>query len=126
MDNTGWLLPTSSRPDNVSFAVGQSFFTISGEDLKFADAGKGMSFGAIQSRGQNKQDIFGDVRAYLDIILIFPDCLRSIIKVFLKRVYAVFDQTPGHPRLGLGQRSLTDHTLHRKSPKLDRTTIALT
>lgn len=33
--------------------------------------------------------------------------LKSL-KVFLKRVYAVFDQTPGHPRLGLGQRTLRD------------------
>jgi len=61
MDRTGWILPTSSRPTNISFAVGRTFYMISGEDLKFADAGRGMSFGAIQSRGQNKQDIFGDV-----------------------------------------------------------------
>jgi len=61
MDRTGWILPTSSRPTSISFAVGRTFYKISGEDLKFADAGNGMSFGAIQSRGQNKQDIFGDV-----------------------------------------------------------------
>ncbi|KAF8322271.1 acid protease [Clavulina sp. PMI_390] len=88
MDRSGWILPKNSKPPNMAFAVGRNFYTISGEDLKFADAGKGMSFGSIQSRGQNKQDIFGDV--------------------FLKRVYAVFDQTPGHPRLGLGQRTLKD------------------
>lgn len=45
----------------MAFAVGENFYTISGEDLKFADAGHGMSFGSIQSRGHNKQDIFGDV-----------------------------------------------------------------
>jgi hypothetical protein len=61
VDRTGWILPTASRPANMSFVVGNRFYTISGEDLKFADAGNGMSFGAIQSRGQNKQDIFGDV-----------------------------------------------------------------
>lgn len=63
MDRSGWILPTASRPENISFAVGKNFYTISGEDLKFADAGNGMSFGSIQSRGQNKQDIFGDVSA---------------------------------------------------------------
>lgn len=61
MDSSGWMLPTNSRPDNISFAVGDHYFTISGEDLKFAPSNNGMSFGAIQSRGQNKQDIFGDV-----------------------------------------------------------------
>lgn len=63
MDHSGWILPTKSRPANMQFAVGNTFYTISGEDLKFADAGNGMSFGSIQSRGTNKQDIFGDVSA---------------------------------------------------------------
>lgn len=63
MDSSGWVLPTASKPQSMAFAVGENFYTISGEDLKFADAGKGMSFGSIQSRGNNKQDIFGDVRA---------------------------------------------------------------
>jgi hypothetical protein len=90
LDNSagGYVLPTDSTPPNISFAVGtaDNIFTIAGEDLKFADAGNGMSFGAIQSRGQNPQDILGDV------------CL--------KRVYAVFDQTPNNPRIGFGQRLL--------------------
>ena len=106
MDRTGWILPAASRPSNISFAVGKTFYTISGEDLKFADAGHGMSFGAIQSRGQNKQDIFGDVnRCRLTLLFVL---LSATVQVFLKRVYAVFDQTPGHPRLGLGQRTLRD------------------
>lgn len=65
MDRSGWILPTAARPQNMSFAVGTKFYTISGEDLKFADAGNGMSFGSIQSRGHNKQDIFGDVRVHV-------------------------------------------------------------
>lgn len=65
IDHSGWILPTKSRPSDISFSVAGKFFAISGEDLKFADAGGGMSFGSIQSRGQNRQDILGDVRACL-------------------------------------------------------------
>lgn len=36
-------------------------YTIPGADLAFSDAGNGMSFGSVQSRGQNPQDILGDV-----------------------------------------------------------------
>lgn len=85
----GWVIPgdASDIPD-ISFAVGNSdtFFTISGQDLMFADNGDGTVFGAIQSRGDIDQDILGDV--------------------FLKRVFAVFDQTPGQPRIGFSQRPL--------------------
>ncbi|KZT58433.1 acid protease [Calocera cornea HHB12733] len=82
----GWVLPTNSTPPNLSFGVGTSGleFGIPGEDLKFADAGNGMSFGSVQSRGGNTQDILGDV--------------------FLKRVYAIFDQTPNAPKIGFVQR----------------------
>ncbi|KZO99775.1 acid protease [Calocera viscosa TUFC12733] len=82
----GWVLPTNSTPPNLSFGVGNAGleFGIPGEDLKFADAGNGMSFGSVQSRGGNTQDILGDV--------------------FLKRVYAVFDQTPNAPKIGFVQR----------------------
>jgi len=82
----GWVLPTNSTPPNLSFGVGTDGleYGISGEDIKFADAGNGMSFGAVQSRGGNPQDILGDV--------------------FLKRVYAIFDQTPNAPKIGFVQR----------------------
>lgn len=82
----GWLLPTTSTPAALEFAVAGTYYSISGEDLKFADAGNGMSFGAVQSKGDIGQDILGDV--------------------FLKRVYAVFDQTPGEERIGFAQRAL--------------------
>ena len=58
------MFPTSaasSIPD-IGFAVGDNLFTIPGADLAFADVGNNMSFGSIQSRGQNPQDILGDVR----------------------------------------------------------------
>lgn len=89
LDNSqgGWVIPntvdTSSLPA-VSFSVAGTFYSIQGGDLIFADVGNGTSFGSVQSRGQNPQDILGDV--------------------FLKRVYAVFDQTPGAPKIGFAQR----------------------
>ncbi len=61
MDHSGWTLPSNANCPDIAFSVGGKFFAISGEDLKFADAGNGMSFGAIQSRGSNRQDILGDV-----------------------------------------------------------------
>lgn len=59
----GWVIPTSSKPPSISFSVGQKgkLYAISGEDLKFEDAGNGLSFGSIQSRGGISQDILGDV-----------------------------------------------------------------
>jgi len=87
LDNAqgGWVFPTNfaSLPD-ISLSVAGTFYTIPGEDLAFSEADNGTSLGSIQSRGQNPQDIFGDV--------------------FLKRVYAIFDQTPGAPRIGFAQR----------------------
>lgn len=89
LDNTqgGWVIPTSTSSSSlpsVSFSVAGTFYAIQGADLIFADVGNGTSFGSVQSRGQNPQDILGDV--------------------FLKRVYAVFDQTPGAPKIGFAQR----------------------
>ncbi|KAF8318941.1 aspartic peptidase domain-containing protein [Cantharellus anzutake] len=82
----GWALPTDATlPATISFAVGSLQYSIPGGDLIFADAGNGFSFGSIQSRGQNPQDILGDV--------------------FLKRVYAIFDQTPDAPKIGFVQRT---------------------
>jgi len=81
----GYVFPTNVRIPNLSFCVGDYLFTIPGKDLAFSDAGNGMSFGAVQSRGGNAQDIFGDV--------------------FLKYVYCVFYQGQP-PRIGVAQRSI--------------------
>jgi len=81
----GWIIPSSATCPDIYFACGDRYFGIPGDDLKFSPASaKGYMFGAVQSRGSNKQDIFGDV--------------------FLKRVYALFDARPGTPRIGFGQR----------------------
>ncbi|KZO95222.1 acid protease [Calocera viscosa TUFC12733] len=81
----GWILPSSATVPDLYFACGDRYFGIPGDDLKFSTcSSKGYMFGAVQSRGSNQQDIFGDV--------------------FLKRVYALFDARPGTPRIGFGQR----------------------
>ncbi|KZT62028.1 acid protease [Calocera cornea HHB12733] len=86
----GYVLPSDSHPPDIYFAAGDRYFGIPGTDLMFAPCGrKGYSFGAVQSRGGNKQDILGDV--------------------FLKRVYAVFDARDGKPRIGFGQRDFTQN-----------------
>ena len=68
----GYLFPSSTTADQlpvVTFAVGNTQFTVNKEDLGFADAGNGMVYGGIQSRGSMTFDILGDT--------------------FLKSIYAV-------------------------------------
>ena len=68
----GYIYPSNTPADKlpvVSFAVGGKQFPLQKEDLGFADAGNGMTYGGIQSRGSMTFDILGDV--------------------FLKSIYAV-------------------------------------
>ncbi|TVY64292.1 Aspergillopepsin-1 [Lachnellula suecica] len=81
----GWTYPSSTTADAlpvVTFAVGDKQFAVQKEDLGFADAGNGMVYGGIQSRGTMTFDILGDT--------------------FLKGIYAIFDQ--GNTRFGAVQR----------------------
>lgn len=81
----GYTFPTNTTTDNlptVTFAVGDQQFAVHKEDLAFADAGNGMTYGGIQSRGTMTFDILGDT--------------------FLKGIYAVFDQ--GNTQFGAIQR----------------------
>lgn len=81
----GYLFPSNTTADQlptVAFAVGDKLFNVQKEDLGFADAGNGMVFGGIQSRGSLDFDILGDT--------------------FLKGIYAIFDQ--GNKRFGAVQR----------------------
>ena len=82
----GYVFPVGTAVDQlpqVAFDVGGRMFQIQKEGLSFADAGGGMVYGGIQSRGDMQQDILGDV--------------------FLKGIYAVFDQ--GNKRFGAVQRT---------------------
>ncbi|KAL6721408.1 hypothetical protein ACLMJK_000511 [Lecanora helva] len=82
----GYIFPASTTADQlpvVSFAVGGKQFVVQKEDLGFADAGNGMVYGGIQSRGDMTFDILGDV--------------------FLRSIYAIFDQ--GNTRFGAVSRS---------------------
>ncbi|CAD6444376.1 2c0cb8fd-29d5-460d-9789-5af2ab26cb71 [Sclerotinia trifoliorum] len=82
----GYTFPSNTSADDlpvVTFAVGGKQFAVQKEDLGFADAGNGMVYGGIQSRGSMTFDILGDT--------------------FLKGIYAIFDQ--GNVRFGAVQRN---------------------
>jgi len=82
----GYVFPSDTTEDQlpvVTFAVGNKQYTIQKEDLAFADAGNGMVYGGIQSRGSMTFDILGDT--------------------FLKSIYAIFDQ--GNQQFGAVQRT---------------------
>ncbi|KAI4720443.1 acid protease [Aureobasidium sp. EXF-10727] len=84
----GWVFPTNTATSAlpvVTVAIGDHQFTINKDAIGFADAGNGMTYGGIQSRGNMTFDIFGDV--------------------VLRGIYAVFDQ--GNQRFGAVQRSET-------------------
>ncbi|KAF2865293.1 aspartic proteinase precursor [Massariosphaeria phaeospora] len=81
----GWVYPLDTPLDQlpkVTIAVGGRQFEIQKEDLGFARCGGGIQYGGIQSRGDSKFDILGDV--------------------WLKGIYAIFDQ--GNQRFGVVQR----------------------
>lgn len=82
----GYVFPSDTTADNlpvVTMAIGDKQFTIAKEDLGFADAGSGMVYGGIQSRGTMTFDILGDV--------------------MLKNIYAIFDV--GNVQFGAVQRT---------------------
>ncbi|KAM7184285.1 eukaryotic aspartyl protease [Naviculisporaceae sp. PSN 640] len=77
----GYLIPSDIDLEDLpefSVAVGDKQFVIQKEDLLFAPAEEGQIYGGVQSRGTMPFDILGDV--------------------FLKSVYAIFDQ--GRNRFG--------------------------
>lgn len=83
----GYVFPSSTTADKlpaVTLAIGDAQVAFQKEDLGFADAGSGMVYGSIQSRGSMDMDIYGDA--------------------VLKAMYAVFDVNGGSPRFGWVQR----------------------
>lgn len=82
----GWVFPTSTSLSDlpvVTVAIGTQQYTINKENLGFAEASNGFTYGGIQSRGTMTFDIYGDT--------------------VLKSVYAIFDQ--GNQRFGAVQRA---------------------
>lgn len=85
--NQGYLFPANTTADQlpeVKLAIGDTQVIFQKEDLGFADAGNGMVYGSIQSRGSMTMDIYGDA--------------------VLKAMYAIFDMNNGSPRFGWVQR----------------------
>ncbi|KAL8775018.1 MAG: hypothetical protein Q9209_000497 [Squamulea sp. 1 TL-2023] len=77
----GYVFPSNVTLEKlpvVAFDVGGKEFAVQKEDLAFASAGNGMTYGGIQSRGDLPFDILGDT--------------------WLKGIYAIFDQ--GNKRFG--------------------------
>lgn len=83
----GWVFPTTtdlSTLPTVAFSIGDGLFQIKPGDFAFQDLPDGTTYGGIQSRGSQDFDVLG--------------C------VFLRCVYAIFDQGKG--RFGCVQRGL--------------------
>jgi hypothetical protein len=86
-NSQGYVFPANTSADQlpeVTLAIGDAQVSFQKEDLGFADAGNGMVYGSIQSRGTMDMDIYGDA--------------------VLKAMYAIFDMNNGSPRFGWVQR----------------------
>jgi hypothetical protein len=62
-NNQGYVFPANTSVDqlpDVKLAIGDAQVSFQKEDLGFADAGNGMVYGSIQSRGTMDMDIYGD------------------------------------------------------------------
>ncbi|PNS16000.1 Rhizopuspepsin [Sphaceloma murrayae] len=79
-DQGGYIFPCTATLPNFTVKIGTGSFVIPGSYINFAPIGDGTCFGGIQSNTGLGLTIFGDI--------------------FLKAVYAVFDQSTGSPRLG--------------------------
>ncbi|KAG8629262.1 hypothetical protein KVT40_003127 [Elsinoe batatas] len=76
----GYIFSCSATLPNFTVKIGAGSYTVPGSYMNYAPIGNGQCFGGIQSNAGFDFSIFGDI--------------------FLKSVYAVFDQTTGSPRLG--------------------------
>lgn len=82
----GYIFPCSAKLPNFNVNIGGKVFTIPGSYINFAPVSGTYCFGGIQSNeGLGGLSIFGDI--------------------FLKSVYAIFDQTQSSPRLGFAAQS---------------------
>ena len=100
----GYTFPSNTTADNlpvVTFAVGDTQFAVQKEDLGFADAGNGMVYGGIQSRGTMTFDILGDtfLKGIYAVSCNRPPESRALLTL------QIFDQ--GNTRFGAVQRKET-------------------
>jgi hypothetical protein len=81
--NQGYLFPANTPADQlpvVTLAIGDAQVTFQKEDFGFADAGNGMVYGSIQSRGTMDMDIYGDavLKAMYAVSLTRPPFLLDL------------------------------------------------
>lgn len=81
----GYVFPCSATLPNFNVAIGGKTFVIPGSYINFAPTSGSTCYGGIQSNDGIGMSIFGDI--------------------FLKSVYAIFDQTQSTPRLGFAAQS---------------------
>lgn len=105
----GYIFPASTTADQlpaVTIAVGDTQYTIEKEDLAFADAGNGMVYGGIQSRGTMTFDVLGDT--FLKSIYAVSSPLAFLIHHLLTSMQ-IFDL--GNMRFGAVQRTNQNQNL---------------
>lgn len=81
----GYVFSCSAKLPNFNVAINGKTFVIPGSYINFAPATATTCFGGIQSNNGLQFSIFGDI--------------------FLKTVYAIFDQTQSSPRLGFAPQA---------------------
>lgn len=78
-NSQGYVFPSDTSVDqlpNVTLAIGDNAVAFQKEDLGFADAGNGMVYGSIQSRGTMDMDIYGDA------VLKAMYAVRVLVQIF--------------------------------------------
>ena len=81
----GYTFPCNANPPDFGVSIGGKTFTIPGAYINYAPVDGSSCFGGLQSNSGIGFTIFGDV--------------------FLKAVYAIFDDSTGSPRLGFAAQS---------------------
>lgn len=107
-EQQGYTFPSSTTADQlpvVTFAVGGKQFAVQKEDLGFADAGNGMVYGGIQSRGSMTFDILGDtfLKGIYAVRFLFRFALFTLYQVLTIPPLQIFDQ--GNTQFGAVQRN---------------------
>jgi len=81
----GYTVPCSAKLPDFGVSIGGKTFTVPGSYINYAPVSASTCFGGIQANTGIGFTIFGDI--------------------FLKSVYAIFDQTQSAPRLGFAEQS---------------------